>query len=42
MPTTESADNDQLFVLTAVLPTPAQFPNRAQQGTTARRRRVHG
>ncbi|MFE0190024.1 hypothetical protein [Streptomyces sp. NPDC059008] len=27
MPTTESADNDQLFVLTAVLLTPAQFPS---------------
>ncbi|MBL1093095.1 MULTISPECIES: hypothetical protein [Streptomyces] len=27
MPTTESADNDQLFVLTAVLLTPGQFPS---------------
>ncbi|MFH9867747.1 hypothetical protein ACH4NT_16905 [Streptomyces lydicus] len=27
MPATESADNDQLFVLTAVLLTPAQFPS---------------
>ncbi|MEV0372876.1 hypothetical protein AB0I10_24145 [Streptomyces sp. NPDC050636] len=27
MPTTESADDDQLFVLTAVLLTPAQFPS---------------
>ncbi|MFE1172346.1 hypothetical protein [Streptomyces sp. NPDC058773] len=27
MPTTESADNDELFVLTAVLLTPAQFPS---------------
>jgi hypothetical protein len=27
VPTTESADNDQLFVLTAVLLTPAQFPS---------------